>query len=255
MTDISRADRPVPLSVVMPAYNEEGAIEDAVRDVQEHVLAHVPNAELVVVNDGSRDRTGLILDGLASQDGRLHVVHRVNGGHGPALRTGLDAARGEHLLLIDSDRQIVLDGFDSLWPEAQQRDGLFGVRRRRYDPPARLVLTRLVRVALRLLLGVTLRDTNVPFKVIRRAAWERARPLIPPDTLAPSLFLAVVMYRHGASIVEREVVHRERETGIGSLRYGKLFRFCARGFSQLLALRRDLRRLAPKGAPEAVGTG
>lgn len=255
MVDALRANSPVPLSVVMPAYNEEGAIEDAVRDVQEHVLMHVPGAELVVVDDGSRDRTGLILDSLAVQDVRVRVIHRMNGGHGPALRTGLDAARGEYLLLIDSDRQVSLDSFGSLWPEAQRRDGLFGVRRRRHDPPARLVLTRLVRVALRLLLSLSLRDANVPFKVVRRTSWERARPLIPPDTLAPSLFLAVVMSRHGASIVEREVMHRERETGIGSLRYGKLFRFCARGFSQLLALRRGLSRSVPQTAPEVFGSG
>lgn len=238
----------------MPAYNEEGAIEDAVRDVQKHILAHVSGAELVVVDDGSRDRTGAILDDLAAQDNRIHVVHRVNGGHGPALRTGLDAARGEYLLLVDSDCQIVLDSFVSFWPEAQRRDGLFGVRRRRHDPLARLMLTRLVRVTLRLLLGLSLRDANVPFKVVRRTSWEGARPLIPPDALAPSLFLAIVMCRRRANIAEREVVHRERATGTGSLRYWKLFRFCARGFSQLLVLRRALSRPVSQTAPEAVGS-
>lgn len=253
MVEISRLDTLLPLSVVMPAYDEEGAIKDAVWDVQEHVLAHVPGAELVVVNDGSRDRTGPILDGLAAQDRRIRVVHRVNGGHGQALRTGLDAARGEYLLLIDSDRQIMLDSFASLWLEAQGHDGLFGVRHRRHDPPARLMLTRLVRAALRLLLGVSLHDANVPFKVVRRACWECARPLIPPDVLAPSLFLAVIMCRRGADIAECEIVHRKRETGTGSLQYWKLFRFCVRGLSQLLALRRGLSRSMPETVTKAAG--
>lgn len=238
----SRTENSVPLSVVMPAYNEQGAIEDAVRDVQQHILAHVPGAELIVVDDGSRDRTGTILDDLAKQDRRLHVIHRLNGGHGPALRTGLDAAQGQYLLLIDSDCQIPLDCFCDLWTEAQKHDGLFGVRRRRHDPPARLVLTRIVRVALRLLLGVTLRDANIPFKIVRRASWEQACVLIPPDTLAPSLFLAIVMRWCEDDIEEREVVHKERESGTVTLRYAKLFQFCAHGFRQLLVLRQGLRR-------------
>lgn len=198
------------------------------------------------MDDGSRDRTEFILDGLAAQDGRLRVIHRVNGGHSAASRTGLDAAQSEYLFLIDSDRQIPLKNFGSLWLEAQGHDGLLGVRCQRQDPLARLILSRLVRAALRLLLGVTLRDTNVPLKIVRRSAWECVRPLIPPDTLAPFLFLAVAMCRRGNSIVEREVLHRERETGTVTLRYWTLFRFCVHGFSQLLALRRDLSRFIPQ---------
>lgn len=114
------------------------------------------------------------------------------------------------------------------------------------------MLTRLVRAALRLLLGLSLRDANVPFKIVRRSAWERARPLIPADTLAPSLFLAVAMCRRGDNVGEREVAHRERETGTVTLRYWKPFRFCTRGFIQLLALRRGLGRLTPQAASGAA---
>ncbi len=71
----------VPLSVIMPAYNEEGSIRDAVRDVEQHVLAHVPGAELVVVNDGSKDNTGALLDELAAGNERVRAIHQQNGGH------------------------------------------------------------------------------------------------------------------------------------------------------------------------------
>ena len=141
--------RPTPVcvtvSVVMPAYNEEEAIEDAVRDVQEHVFMVVPDAELVVVNDGSRDRTGEILDRLATGEPRMRVIHTANGGHGRALRTGLDAASGSYVFLIDSDRQIPLTAFSALWEAAKTRDGAFGVRRKRNDPRLRLLLTAVIR--------------------------------------------------------------------------------------------------------------
>jgi glycosyltransferase involved in cell wall biosynthesis len=221
----------------MPAYNEEGAIADAVRDVQEHVFSVVPDAELVVVDDGSRDRTGAILDELARDEPRLHVVHKANGGHGRALRTGLDAASGEYVFLIDSDRQIPLTAFPPLWEAARTRDGAFGIRKKRNDAQLRLVLTKVIRSLLRPLVGVTIYDANVPFKIVRHSAWAAAKPLIPEDTLAPSLFLAIFMFRMGYDVATIEVPHKDRETGTVSIRRWKLFKFCARAFRQLLAFR------------------
>ena len=77
------------LSVIMPVYNEEGAIVQAIEEVQRHVLDHVPSSELVVIDDGSRDRTGALLDDAASRDTRIDVIHQPNGGHGAALLSGL----------------------------------------------------------------------------------------------------------------------------------------------------------------------
>jgi glycosyltransferase involved in cell wall biosynthesis len=245
----------VPLSVIMPAYNEEGAIADAVRDVQEHVFPVVPGAELVVVDDGSRDRTGAILDRLASDEPRLRVVHKANGGHGPALRTGLDAASGDWFFLVDSDRQIPLSAFPGLWEAARPRAGAFGVRVKRTDARIRLALTAVIRAALVPLFGVRLRDANVPFKVFRRSAWDEARRLIPADTLAPSLFLAVFMARRGFEVARVEVPHKDRETGTVSIRRWKLLKFCARAFGQLLVFRTRLNREQNVGRLRAVRVG
>ncbi len=234
------APRPT-LTVVMPAYNEAGAIADAADEVRDWVLDRVPGSELVVVNDGSRDGTGAILDRLAAADPRIRVIHRPNGGHGPALRTGLDAAQGERLLLIDSDRQIPLSGVAPLWEAVSSgQDAAFGVRAERHDPTLRLVLTRVIRRTLPLFFGIRLRDANVPFKLLRRGLWNDARPLIPPDTLAPSLFLAVFAKVRDYHVAEIVIPHRERQTGVVSIRRWRLLKFCARAFRQLLTFRRRL---------------
>lgn len=231
-----------PLTVVMPAYNEEDGIAAAIGDVQREVLALVPAAELVVVDDGSRDGTGPILDRLAAEDPRLRVIHQPNGGHGRALRTGLDAACGEYVLLIDSDRQIPLDGFAAVWSRVRSNGTLavLGVRRERRDPFLRLVLTAVVRHAVRLLFGVRLGDANAPFKLLPRRIWLDARELIPDDTLAPSLFLAIFLKRRGGVVEEIEVPHRARQTG-RAIDTWQLVRLCGRGFAQLIAFRRALR--------------
>jgi dolichol-phosphate mannosyltransferase len=230
------------LSVVMPAYNEEDGVTDAVHAVQNYVFSVVPNAELVAVNDGSRDRTGAILDELAARDPRVHAVHKKNGGHGPALITGMAAARGDYLFLIDSDNQIPLESFAPLWQQVQNgHDAAFGVRRVRNDARLRRVLTRVIRASLTALFGVRLRDANIPFKVFRRQLWNDASPLIPADTLAPSIFFAVHAARSGAKIAFVEVGHRDRTTGTVSIRRWKLIKFCARAWRQLLAFRAALK--------------
>lgn len=165
---------PIRLSVIMPVYNEEGAIVAAVDEVREHVLALIPESELVVVDDGSRDSTGGLLDDLSAADARIAVIHQVNGGHGAALLTGLKAARGEYVFLIDSDRQIPLDNFKSAWAEITAgRDAVFGVRRRRYDPVLRLYLSRVIRHSVNVLFRVRLRDANAPVQAVSARHLER----------------------------------------------------------------------------------
>ena len=231
------------LSVVMPAYNEEGGIEAAVVEVRECVLDRIAGSELVVVNDGSRDGTGPILDRLAATDPRVRVLHRPNGGHGPALRTGIEAASGEALFLIDSDRQMPLAEFSPLWAAVSSgSDGAFGVRLERHDPTLRLWLTRAVRGAIPLLFGVRIVDGNVPFKLFRRELWNQARSLIPPDTLTPSLFFAIFVTKRGFRIATIPISHRERQTGVGSIRRWRLVKFCARAFRQLVIFRWRLAR-------------
>jgi glycosyltransferase involved in cell wall biosynthesis len=225
----------------MPAYNEQAAIENAVGDIVANVLPALPDTEILVVDDGSRDRTGAILDALALREPRLRVVHKPNRGHGSAIIAGADAARGDWLFFIDSDRQISLESFPKLWAEIDSGAGAaFGVRRRRNDPRLRLWLTALIRAVLRATFGVDLYDANVPYKLVRRADWQLARKAIADDTLAPSLFLALFLARRGVRIAQIDVPHRERATGEVSIKRWKLFRFCLTAFGQLRSFRRAL---------------
>ena len=160
----------------------------------------------------------------------------------------LNAAQGAHLFLIDSDRQISLANFKDAWAHIRAgRHGVFGVRKRRYDPALRLQLTRVVRWSIGALFSVRLYDSNVPYKLVQARIWQSARQCIPAGTLAPSLFLAIFAKRRGYDIVEVEVLHKERETGEVSIRRMKLLKFCARGFRQMLAFRRCLRASSAAG--------
>jgi glycosyltransferase involved in cell wall biosynthesis len=224
----------------MPAYNEEAAIGDAVREVAREVLDAVPGSELIVVDDGSRDRTGAILDALSELDPRLCVVHQTNGGHGSALITGLERSAGEWVLLVDSDQQIPVGHFSAFWERRHEVEGVLGRRVARDDGLSRRFVTFGLRLLLRLGLRSPVVDANVPFKLIRRTVWEEVRSTIPADCLIPSVFIAVWLHRCRRAYVVLPVSHRSRAAGRTSLIRFKLVRFCWRAFLQAVAYRRRL---------------
>jgi dolichol-phosphate hexosyltransferase len=90
----------VKLSILMPVYNEEERIADALK--QALAVDYPCEIELLVVNDGSRDRTAEILD--AADDARLRVIHHArNAGKGAAIKTAVDKAEGDYMVILDAD--------------------------------------------------------------------------------------------------------------------------------------------------------
>jgi dolichol-phosphate mannosyltransferase len=226
----------------MPAYNEEGSIREAVLEIHEEILSSVPNSELLVVNDGSRDSTKAKLDELTKLVPCLRVIHQKNAGHGPAIYGGFCQARSDFLFLLDSDRQIPIQSFYDLWKVRASYQAVFGIRADRHDPHYRLILTRIVRVLLFVFLRVKICDPNIPFKLIRREVWENAKQVIAPNSRTPSLLLAAFVHSRRLRVVHIVVPHIERKTGVVSLNLRNLGPFCWRAFLELLEFRRRLNK-------------
>jgi glycosyltransferase involved in cell wall biosynthesis len=157
------------VSVIVPAYNEAETIEDVVRGI-ERVLARWPGShEIIVVDDGSRDRTGEIAASLAKQ---LPIVRLVqlpqNRGYGAAQQTGIAQARGELVWLLPADGQIPPSALDAYLRAAPAADVVIGAYRVRADSRARRLSSWLYRTVVRLLFGFSVRNINAP-KLYRRA--------------------------------------------------------------------------------------
>lgn len=246
------------LSVIMPAYNEAGSIVEAVGEVLAHVCAVVPDSEIVVVDDGSTDDTRALVERLAAGEPRLRLVTQANAGHGPAVLRGLYEARGDILLLLDSDRQVRLDDFGTHWALMRDEDlvALLGVRRPRQDPRHRLVISRLMRLLIATVFGDAPEDGGVPYKILRRSAWDEVSPLLPPDSWIPSVLAAVILKRrHGRRVREVVVRHVARDAGVSVLNYRRLARLCRHAAIETVQLRRALRRADTARVAERAGAG
>jgi dolichol-phosphate mannosyltransferase len=229
----------IPLSIVMPAYNEAEHIEQCVLEWYEMVASRIPGCEVIVVDDCSRDDTGARLQSLAARVPALRVLTTpANGGHGRALRFGIAQARGEFIFHTDSDRQHTPEDFWAVWERHATADFVFGIREHRADGAFRAVVSSLMRVVNALVWGVWIEDANCPYKLMRRAALEEILPLIPRASFIPMVMVSVLARRGGFRVSEVRVRHFPRVAGqqslTGVLKWAGISRRCV---VELVALR------------------
>lgn len=201
------------VTAVFPCYNDEHTIEGLVDDVYAALTPLVPEVEVVVVNDGSADGSGPLLDKLAGEREWLRVVHHDrNGGYGHALISGFSAARHEWIFYTDGDAQYDAREAADLVPLATaQVDVVQGYKVGRGDPWYRKLIGRAYHHGVKLLFGLRGRDTDCDFRLFRRRLFTE-RPL----TSSSGVICVEMMFRFqraGARFVEAPVSHHFRPHG------------------------------------------
>lgn len=156
------------ISVVLPAYNEEGNIYDVVNSVSAVLHCLTDDFEIIVVNDGSVDKTHKILEDLRSCDNRIKiVVHYKNQGYGAALISGFQNAGKEIILMMDADRQFNISDITKLIPYIEDFDIVTGFRIIRKDNSFRYLLGYSFNFLTKIIFGLSSRDINCGFKLFK----------------------------------------------------------------------------------------
>lgn len=204
------------LSYFFPAHNEEANVAGLV----EEALAVLPTLaeafEVIIVNDGSRDRTRAIADELtASHPGVVRAVHHpVNRGYGGALRSGFGAARYELVAFTDGDRQFQVADLGRLTARLAEPDApdvVVGHRIERADPLIRRVYAKAYRLANRIFFGLQVTDVDCACKLFRHKALDEVR--VESDGAFFSAELLIKLRASGRSVVEVGVPHYARTAG------------------------------------------
>jgi glycosyltransferase involved in cell wall biosynthesis len=219
----------------MPAYNEEALIEGVVRNWLVELSRLGIDYEMRVYDDGSRDRTGEILDRLAAAEARLLVIRQTNCGHGATILRGYNDAASEWIFQVDGDGEIPPAGFEPLWRNREGHDFLVGFRQGRQDVVDRRLVTRVSRLSVRLLYGPGIVDVNSPCRLMRRTA---VAPLLPfvAGTFAPNVILSGLAVRAKLRIYQAPVQFTPRTAGTVSIAGRKLWRVAARSFRETVAV-------------------
>jgi len=206
-------DKVASLSVFFPAFNEQDIIAKTVENATRAVSSLVDDYEVIVVDDGSWDKTAAVIEDLARRDPHVRLVrHEVNRGYGAALRTGFASAQKDLVFFSDADGQFDLQELPGLLSMLKRAPIVLGYRIRRSDPMYRLFIAKVYNIVVRLVFGLRVRDIDCAFKLFRRDVLQGVE--LESDGAFISSELLIKLKRRDIPMVERGVHHYPRTTGI-----------------------------------------
>jgi glycosyltransferase involved in cell wall biosynthesis len=219
------SSRPPGLSIFFPAYNDSGTIASMVIRSVKAASELTDDFEIIVVDDGSADGTADIADELARTYPQVRAVHHpINRDYGAALQTGFRSATKELIFYTDGDAQYDPAELSVLWNRlSDDADVVNGYKISRSDPLHRIVIGRIYHHIVSVLFGLTLRDVDCDFRLMRRRIFERI------NLEKTSGIICVEMMKKiqdaGFRVVEAPVHHFHRTYGTSQFfNFRRLFR-------------------------------
>jgi dolichyl-phosphate beta-glucosyltransferase len=171
------------LSVIIPAYNEEKRLPKTLEEIDKYLRKKDYDYEIIVVNDGSKDKTVEVAKSLAPEIKNLVVTgYKKNQGKGYAVRFGMLEAKGDYRLFTDADNSTSIDQIEKIWPEFEKGyDVVIGSRDVKgavLDPPQpwvrKLILGEGFKLYRKIIIGLWgLEDTQCGFKCFTKKAAEK----------------------------------------------------------------------------------
>ena len=201
------------LSIFFPAYNDAGTIASLALVAHMTARTLTDDYEVIVVDDGSPDHTGALLDEMAKHFPWMKVVHHeTNRGYGGALRTGFLTASKDVVFYTDGDAQYDPREMVKLWEALSPAvDFVNGYKISRHDPLHRVVIGRAYHWFVKLAFSLRLRDVDCDFRLMRRSVFEKVRLTRSSGVICVELMKKV--QDHGFRIAEVPVHHFHRSYG------------------------------------------
>lgn len=215
------------LYMIIPAYNESANIAQLVDDWYPVIEAHdgAGKSRMVIIDDGSKDDTFAILEKLAESRPLLKPITKPNSGHGATILHGYKYAISEgadYIFQTDSDGQTKASEFEDFWKRRRRYDMVIGWRRSREDGASRVFVTNVLRLVVRLVFGVKVRDANTPYRLMKRETLEKYINIIPDDYFLTNVVISVIFKKKNLAVRYLPITFRPRQGGVNSINIRKI---------------------------------
>ena len=202
------------LSVFFPCYNEEQTIEDTVKNAVSVLEKLNLEYEVLIINDGSSDKTAEVADFLAKSNPRIRVIHhQKNLGYGEALKSGFYNAKFDTICYNDGDGQFDFAEVEKFLGKIEDSDFVIGYRIKRKDHPIRSLFAKGWAVSLFLFFGLHLKDVDCGFKMIKKSVLEKIPRLESKRGGMINAELAIKIKKYGFKTTQVGVNHYPRTAG------------------------------------------
>lgn len=208
---------PINISYFCPAYNEEENIEELITQVVSVLSEVAEKFEIIIINNGSTDRTPILADKLASKYKEVRVLHfKENLGYGGALEVGFKNAIFENIVYTDADLQYDISDLKKMIPPLQYYDIINGLRKNRAESLLRRFQSRFFNALTNLIFRLNLKDINCSFKLYKKKVIDAIdMDIISKDGyFIDGEMLAKAKWK-GFKTLEVQISHRLRAQGRG----------------------------------------
>ena len=220
----------VEVSVIIPFFNEADTLQHVINRIEKALKKVSSNYEIIMVDDGSKDGSKGIANQLAQKNNKIKVkYHPKNLGKSAALNTGFKAANGKYVAFIDADMQYEpMDIPTLLKPlKAGHVDAVNGWRKKRIDPPSKIIPSKIFNLLTSMFFGIKLHDWNCGLKAFKKEAIKNIYL-----SRNQHRFLIALIAQKGYKIGEVVIKHYARERGQSKYGFKRLFQ----GFHDLIVL-------------------
>ncbi|MGB9911250.1 MAG: glycosyltransferase family 2 protein [Microgenomates group bacterium] len=232
------------LSVFFPAYNEEANIKETVEKAIAVLNEVAEKWEIIVVDDGSKDKTGEIVKKLMKKEPRIRMItHTPNRGYGAALKSGFYNSQYKWIAFTDADGQFDFSEITKFFEKQKETgaDLVIGYYLKRAVPFYRIWGSKLWELAVFLLFGLKVKDIDCGFKLIKKEVIEKIPPLEVERGPFISSELLIKAKKEGFKIVQIGVHHYPRKAGKAT---GASLKVIWSGLKDLIRLKRKLSRIS-----------
>ena len=213
------------LYIIIPAYNEEENVESVAEEWHKVAETAGGDSRLVIINDGSKDRTYEKLQALQKRLPRLVALTKQNGGHGATVLYGYHYALGQnadYIFQTDSDGQTLPSEFAAFWEQRADYSAVIGYRKGRQDGISRIFVTKTLKFVLWCIFCLDIKDANTPFRLIKREALKEHIQKIPKDFNLSNVMLTVSLLNAKENVKFMPITFRPRQGGVNSINFKKI---------------------------------
>lgn len=201
------------LSLFFPSYNEAENLPTTVTKARDVLKKLGLDYEILIINDGSKDNTKEVAENLAKTYENVRVINQSNGGYGMALRSGFSNSKYDTIVYTDADGQFDFSEVNKFIDKLDEADLILGFRIKRNDPFFRLLFAKGWAIALFIFFGLSLKDVDCGFKMVKRSLLDKIPPLESTRGGMINAELAIKAKKFGFGISQVGVNHYPRLAG------------------------------------------
>lgn len=240
-----KKDKKDNLYIVIPAYNEEETIESVAREWHEVVEKIGNGSKLVIINDGSKDKTYKKLCELKKELPCLEPIDKVNEGHGATVLYGYNYAlenNASYIFQTDSDGQTIPEEFWQFWEIRNEYSAVIGHRNHRQDGASRVFVTKTLKLVLFMIFGLNITDANTPFRLISHETLKKYYDRIPEKFNLSNVMLTVLMIDNKEKVKFIPITFRPRQGGINSINLKKITKIGIQAVKDFRRIKKEMKK-------------